>query len=147
MENNREEKKKQKRTPRKPFADLKNTQKCARKRKIESVFKSACDDLQRDIKRVKVEVEFDSGTILSFCPRQGEAGKENTYLNAEKDERKLRQLTQDILRVKDRFRISDTAMHELHMVCKALPSKNRLQDERNRLNTVIPIFSWPGVSQ
>ena len=145
MENN-QEKKKQKRTPRKPFADLKNTQKCARKRKIEATFKTACEALPGDIKRVKVEVEFDSGTVLSFCPRKEETDKENDYLKVEKDEEKLLKLTQDILRVKDRYRISDAAMHELRMVCNALPSKNRLQDERSRQNTVLPIFSWPGVS-
>ena len=142
MENN-QEKKKQKRTPRKPFADLKNTQKCARKRKIEATFKTACEALPGDIKESKWRL---SSTQGRYCPRKEETDKENDYLKVEKDEEKLLKLTQDILRVKDRYRISDAAMHELRMVCNALPSKNRLQDERSRQNTVLPIFSWPGVS-
>ena len=143
---NTTEKKKQKWTPRKPFADLNNTQRNARKRKMESAFIKACEDLPNNIKRLKVEMEFDSGTILSFCPKQSRQGKGNAFLNVEKDEEKLRQLTQDFLRVKDRYRISDAALHELHMVCSSMLSKNRIQDERCRLNSVIPIFSWPGVS-
>lgn len=48
--------------------------------------------------------------------------------------------------VKDRFRISDDALHELHMVRSVLPSKHMLVEERKRLNTVVPIHVHPGVS-
>ena len=107
---------------------------------METAFVNACKELPSEVKRVKVELEFDSGTVLTFCPRQSMQGKENAFLNVEKDEEKLRKITRELMCVKDRFRISDAALLELHMVCNSIPSKNRIQDDRQRLNSAIPIF-------
>ena len=46
---------------------------------MESAFIKACEDLSNDIKRVKVEMEFDSGTTL--IQKQG---KENAFLKRRK---------------------------------------------------------------
>lgn len=53
---------------------------------------------------------------------------------------------QKVIAVKDKFRISDEALHELHMIGSIIPSKSAINEEKIRLNTTLEIMSHPSVS-
>lgn len=53
---------------------------------------------------------------------------------------------QQVIAVKDKFRISDEALHELHMIGSIIPSKLAINAEKFRLNITLEIMSHPTVS-
>lgn len=102
--------------------------------------------MHKDVKSVKVSLEFDTGTQLSFFPRKG-SDRDNTTLEDEtvKTIQDVKNV-QRVIAIKDKYRISDEALHELHMLMVAIPSKNKIQEERKRLNLTLELFSHPTVS-
>jgi hypothetical protein len=50
-----------------------------------------------------------------------------------------------VIAIKDKFRISDEALHELHMI-GTIPSKSAINVEKIRLNTTLEIRGHPTVS-
>lgn len=129
----------------KPYADLKPTARRLRKREYEKIFKEAASSMHKDVKSVKVSLEFDTGTQLSFFPRKG-SDRDNTTLEDEtvktiKDVKNV----QRVIAIKDKYRMSDEALHELHMLMVAIPSKNKIQEEQKRLNSTLELFSHPTV--
>ena len=138
---------KRKRKPKKnqkKYEDLKHSGRTKRKRQMEDAFKEVTNTLDNEITEVKVELSFESGNSMSFKPRK--ADKTSDALEWERKERENKQLVQQCLIIKDKYRISDEAMHELHMLKQVIPSKNQIQDERQRLNTVLPIYQHEDVS-
>lgn len=55
----------------KPYADLKPTARRLRKKEYEKIFKEAASSMHKDARSVKVSLELDTGTQLSFF--QGKA--------------------------------------------------------------------------
>lgn len=52
-----------------------------------------------------------------------------------------------LLNVKDRYKVSDSALHEIHMIYKSnIPPLNVIKRKRTEWNSIIPIHSIPGVS-
>lgn len=127
----------------KPYANLKPTARRLRKREYEKIFKEAASSMHKDVKSVKVSLEFDTGTQLSFFPRKG-SDRDNTTLEDEtvKTIQDVKNV-QRVIAIKDKYRISDEALHELHMLMVAIPSKNKIQEERKRLNSTLELFSHP----
>lgn len=98
--------------------------------------------MHKDVKSVKVSLEFDTGTQLSFFPMKG-SDRDNTTLEDEtvKTIQDVKNV-QRVIAIKDKYRISDEALHELHMLMVAIP----IQEERKRLNSTLELFSHPTVS-
>ena len=84
--------------------------------------------------------------FLSFSPRKV-SSHENTALENEgaKNSKDLSVIRQ-VIAVKHIYRISDEALHELHMIGAVIPSKTVINTEKNRLNTTLEIMSHPSVS-
>ena len=122
----------------KPYFELKHSERTQRK------FSEVASSLYSDITSIKVELEFHNGKKKYFYPRTlaSDDNSELKYSNRINDT----DIIQQVLMVKDRFRISDDALHELHMVRSVLPSKHLLVEERKRLNIVVPIHVHPCVS-
>lgn len=137
-----------KKTPRKVkgFFELKHSQRGERKRKYQSAFQEASSCVHSDISSIKVQFNFDNGHVLSFFPRKV-SPDENASLEDE-GVKKSQDLAviQQVIAVKDKFRISDEALHELHMIGSIIPSKSAINTEKYRLNTTLEIMSHPTVS-
>lgn len=84
--------------------------------------------------------------VLSLFPRKV-SPNENASLEDE-GVKKSQDLAviQQVIAVKDKFRISDEALHELHMIGSIIPSKSAINTEKYRLNTTLEIMSHPTVS-
>uniref|UniRef100_A0A8W8JR70 SAP domain-containing protein n=1 Tax=Magallana gigas TaxID=29159 RepID=A0A8W8JR70_MAGGI len=134
-----------KKTPRKVkgFFELKHSQRGERKRKYQSAFQEASSCVHSDISSIKVQFNFDNGHVLSFFPRKV-SPDENASLEDE-GVKKSQDLAviQQVIAVKDKFRISDEALHELHMIGSIIPSKSAINTEKYRLNTTLEIMSHP----
>lgn len=63
----------------------------------------------KEITRVEVEVEMVDGDVMSFTPRCPDKENQKEQLQARKHDTPA--LIQRLLFVKDRFRISDEALH------------------------------------
>ena len=140
---------KRKRKPKKnqkKFEELKHSGRTKRKRQMEQAFRDVTNTLHTEISEVKVELKFESGSVMTFKPRKADNTMPHDALQWERKEAEMKEVTQQFLMIKDKYRISDEAMHELHMVKHPVPSKNQIQDERQRLNTVIPIYPHGDVS-
>lgn len=137
-----------KKTPRKVkgFFELKHPQRGERKRKYQSAFQEASSCVHSDISSIKVQFNFDNRHVLSFFPRKV-SPDENASLEDE-GVKKSQDLAviQQVIAVKDKFRISDEALHELHMIGSIIPSKSAINTEKYRLNTTLEIMSHPTVS-
>ena len=135
-------------TPRKAkgYFELKHSQRAERKRKYQSAFQEASNIIHSDVSSIKVQFNFNNGQILSFFPRKV-SSHENTALENEgaKNSKDLSVIRQ-VIAVKDKYRISDEALHELHMIGAVIPSKTVINTEKNRLNTTLEIMSHPYVS-
>lgn len=128
----------------KRYFDLGHTERAFRNREMENKFTNVASSLSDDIVSVHVEIEFDNGKKKGFFPKSPDVEKYNQQLRYQ-DKLDNRSLVQKVLVVKDRYRISDDALHELHMIGSTIPSKHHIVDERKRLNSVIPIYLYPGV--
>ncbi|XP_052075780.1 uncharacterized protein LOC127713848 [Mytilus californianus] len=130
----------------KPYFELKHSERANRNIEIKRKFSEVASSLYSDITSIKVELEFHNGKKKYFYPRtptsDHDESSELKYSNRIND----RDTVQQVLMVKDRFRIFDDALHELHMVGSVLPSKHMLVEERKRLNTVVPIHIHPGAA-
>ncbi len=126
----------------KPLHELKKSTRNERKRAIENVFKDVTNTLPEDVTSVKVDIQFQGGINMSFFPTSDtdELGGKLTAPGCEPE--KLQQL----IALKDRFRISDACLHEMHMLFPQIPPKNQVVAERKRLSTTIPIQESPLVS-
>lgn len=128
----------------KRYFDLSHSERASRSRQMEATFNNAASSLNDDVVSVKVELEFDNGKKKSFSPlsKQNEEGSDQLRYEKKLNDKSL---VQKVLVVKDRYRISDDALHELHMLNSVIPSKNKIVEERKRLNSVLPIYVHPGV--
>lgn len=132
-------------TPRKVkgFFELKHSQRGERKRKYQSAFQEASSRVHSDVSSIKVQFNFDNGQVLSFFPRKvspdENASLENECVKKSQD----LAVIQQVIAVKDKFRISDEALHELHMIGSIIPSKSAINAEKFRLNTTLEIMSHP----
>ncbi len=118
----------------KPIVQLSKAMRCRRKRKIEATFREATTPYKSDIQKVTIDIEFQGGKRMCFSPTV-HPDEEGGTLQEKYDENKLHRL----LTIKDRYRVSDTAMHELHMLYPDIPPKNQIFAERNRLSKLINI--------
>lgn len=100
----------------KSFENLKCTARRLRRRKYEKAFRNATIEVHNDIKSVKVTLQLESGTTMTFYPRQG--SDEDNYVLEEDNlkQQKDLKLIQSVIHIKDKYRISDEAFHELHML-------------------------------
>ena len=129
----------------KRYYDLSKSQRRKRNREMETVFNVATKELNDDITKVKIENEFDNGRKKEFYSRTPEVTETNAMLNYQ-EKLNDKELAQQVLMLKDRYRISDDALHELHMIGSVLPSKNIIQEERKRLSSVTSVHVYPGVN-
>lgn len=106
----------------KSFENLKCTARRLRRRKYEKAFRNATTEVHNDIKSVKVTLQLESGTTMTFYPRQG-SDEDNSVLEDDnlKQQKDLK-LIQSVIHIKDKYRISDEAFHELHMLGASIPS-------------------------
>ena len=87
------------------------------------------------MKTIDIKVEFIDGPCFKFV-----CGKTEEDNEASKDKSPSAELIQPALSIKDRFRISDAAYHELHMLDEKLPSLYWLKPERKRLSSAVTII-------
>ncbi len=80
------------------------------------------------------------------APMTLDCGKEFTFREPEPDQLGHELMAQDsaninmmVLPIKDRFGISDMAMHYPHTLKQPIPAKSQLVKERAKLNTTLPI--------
>ncbi len=124
----------------KAMHQLSRANKSKRKRTIKQVFGDVGSVLYRDIKNFKVQLEMEGGESLSFT-----VGDDQQDVGEEEEMEHSTHLL-NVIAIKDKFRISDEALHEIHMLNKPIPPKNQIQEEKQRLNGVIPIKEADGVS-
>lgn len=95
------------------------------------------------LKSVKVTLQLESGTTMTFYPRQG-SDEDNSVLEDDnlKQQKDLK-LIQSVIHIKDKYRISDEAFHELHMLGASIPSKNNIVFEKKRLNSTLELYTNP----
>lgn len=126
----------------KSFENLKCTARRLRRRKYEA-FRNATTEVHNDIKSVKVTLQLESGKTMTFYPRQG-SDEENSVLEDDnlKQQKDLK-LIQSVIHIKDKYRISDEALHELHMLGASIPSKNNIVLEKKRLNSTLELYTNP----
>lgn len=131
------------RRPVKSFENLKCTARRLRRRKYEEAFRNATTEVHNDIKSVKVTLQLESGKTMTFYPRQG-SDEENSVLEDDnlKQQKDLK-LIQSVIHIKDKYRISDEALHELHMLGASIPSKNNIVLEKKRLNSTLELYTNP----
>lgn len=127
----------------KSFENLKCTARRLRRRKYEKAFRNATTEVHNDIKSVKVTLQLESGTTMTFYPRQG-SDEDNFVLEDDnlKQQKDLK-LIQSVIHIKDKYRISDEAFHELHMLGASIPSKNNIVLEKKRLNSTLELYTNP----
>ncbi|XP_062619871.1 uncharacterized protein LOC134281418 [Saccostrea cucullata] len=132
-------------TPRKGkgFFELKHSQRAERKRKYQSAFRDASSLVHSDVSSIKVQLNFNNGQVLSFFPRKVSPHENGTLENEGLKNAKDLDVIQKVIAVKDKFRISDEALHELHMIGSIIPSKSAINEEKIRLNTTLEIMSHP----
>lgn len=104
----------------KSFENLKCTARRLRRRKYEKAFRNATTEVHNDIKSVNSVLEDDN-------------------LKQQKDLK----LIQSVIHIKDKYRISDEAFHELHMLGASIPSKNNIVLEKKRLNSTLELYTNP----
>ena len=89
------------------------------------------DKLCDEVTEVNVTVKLKRSRIQEFCPRTDPDKSTGTSKNQETHGA----LEQKLLYINDCFRISDKAMHKMHMLVPATPRKNIIQEARRHLNT------------
>ena len=129
----------------KSYFELKHSQRTNRKRSYEQAFRNASEILHPDVKKVNVELMFEGGKVMKFSPKDQENDEKSSleWRNAAAIDIKD---VQRVLAIKDKYRLSDEALHELHMLRTPIPPKNVLKDEQNRLNSAFPLFQSAIVS-
>ncbi len=124
----------------KPYNMLSASRKSRRKASLKKSVLSLQRSLPRDVKTVKVEITLDCGKQFEFSLPEIDEDM-GLALETSAD------LNMKTLAIKDRFCVSDKAMHMLHMLGKPLPALSQLIEERKRLNEVLPIQTTKEVSR
>ena len=114
MENEGNAKKRRPKKNKKRYEELKQ-----RKRKIENAFKDITNTLHKEITEVNVKLKFDSGKTMSFFQRQ--PTEADACLKCVQEEEENKEPVQKFMAIKEKYRISDEAFHELHMIGKVIP--------------------------
>ena len=140
MENGNNVRKRKPKKNQKKFKELKHSQRAERKRKLETAFKDVTNTLHPEISEVNVQLRYECGRTVSFTPRKPDPVESDMCLKWENEEIEDKYVAQQFLAIKDKYRISDEAFHELHMIGKAIPSKNKLQEEKKR--DLTPLFKY-----
>ena len=118
-----------------PLCELKKSTRNERKRAIEQVFREATNTLPDDVTNVTVNIDFQGGINMTFSPTTDTEELGGKLATPPHNLETLQQL----IFIKDRYRISDAALHEIHMLYSQIPPKNQICDERKRLSGTIPI--------
>ena len=124
-----------KRKLRKLFQSLSPRGKIKRKSNIMAAFNDLFETLKEQVKTIDINVEFFAGPSLKFvCGKTEEENEES------KNKSPSAELIQRALSIKESFRISDAAYHELHMLDEKLPALYWLKPERKRLSSAVSII-------
>lgn len=120
------------------WADITTNARGKRKRKYQKFLKSCVEKIP-EAKRANVDIRLEGGFNLNYnFTVNGESDDEGD----EQPDEKLSQL----LHVKDRYFISDEAVHELHMMYANIPSLNRIKKKRQESNSYLSIENIDNVS-
>ncbi len=116
----------------KPYNRLSASRKYKRKVKLQTAVQMFKRSLPRDVKQLKVEMTLECGKEFTFRePKPDQLDEMMAQGSAN--------INMMALAIKDRFGISDMAMHYLHMLKQPIPAKSQLVKERASLNSTLPI--------
>lgn len=120
----------------KPWASLSRNGRWERKRNLAQAFKRISAPVHEEVKRIKVELEFAEGEVMSLIVRDYRKDEEKLAETVEKEDQERK-----ILQAKDQYRISYDALHALRKAgVSHIPSKYSLLNLAKRLSTYIPII-------
>jgi hypothetical protein len=123
-----------------PYCHLSKVGKYRKRLKLNEFFNSCVKKLPGDVNSCHVQINFEEGGVYSFTSQslQTEVLSNDEIQSTEETEL---QRWEKIMSVKDRYKISDSALHELHMLVPDIPSLNGLKKLRATANVTIPIYS------
>lgn len=99
----------------KPWASLSRNGRWQRKRNLAQAFKRISAPVHEEVKRIKVELEFAEGEVMSLIVRDYRKDEEKLAETVEKEDQERK-----ILQAKDQYRISYDALHALSENLKSL---------------------------
>ena len=125
----------------KPYKSLCKSEKFRRSQKIGKQLQESTKKIPH-LKRARVQLDFSCGSELEFTHDIDHLDAPSVKKRKTDDAKVLTQL----LFIKDKYGISDAAIHELHMLFPSIPPLNVIKEKRKEMSQKVPVKDVDDVS-